>query len=60
MAKVVINLAFELSLFLLRSDFFFLHFVKTDDIGPTALLSLRRKLYYGILSPLKVHCIGRV
>jgi hypothetical protein len=45
------NLAFEISLFILRSDV--LHAVKSYDMGPTALLLFRRKAGCGFLSPLK-------
>jgi hypothetical protein len=43
----------EVSLFILRSDF--LHAVKSYDVGPTALLPLRRKACRGFLSTLKIH-----
>jgi hypothetical protein len=35
-----------------------LHAVKFYDVGPPALLSIRRKLSCGFLSPLKVHRLG--
>jgi hypothetical protein len=38
MAKEIINLSFEVSLFVLRS--YFLYALKSYDIGPTALLPL--------------------
>jgi hypothetical protein len=49
--------AFEVSLFMIQSDF--LHAIKSYDTGPTALLSLRKKRAV-FLSPLKIHCLGRV
>jgi hypothetical protein len=33
----------------------FLHAVNSYDVGPTALLPLRRQSYYGFLSPLEIH-----
>jgi hypothetical protein len=29
-------------------------------MGPTALLLIRRKACYGLLSPLKIHCVDQV
>jgi hypothetical protein len=36
------------------------HAVKSYDMGPPALLPIRRKLYCGFLSPLKINRLGRV
>jgi hypothetical protein len=49
------NLAFEVPLFIRRNDI--LHAVKSYDMGPTALLPLRRKACCGFLSPLKICCL---
>jgi hypothetical protein len=40
--------------FIFRRDLY--HAVKSYEMGPTALLPLRRKKYCGFLWPLKVHC----
>jgi hypothetical protein len=37
-----------------------LHAVKSYDMGPTALLPVRRKVCCGFLSPLKIHRLGWV
>jgi hypothetical protein len=36
------------------------HAVKPYDIRPPALLPIRRKVCWGLLSPLKIHRLGRV
>jgi hypothetical protein len=36
-----------------------LHAIKSYDVGPPALLSVRRKVCCGFLSPLKFHHLGR-
>jgi hypothetical protein len=38
----------------------FLHAVKYYDMQPPALLPLQKKMWYGILSPLKIHRLGHV
>jgi hypothetical protein len=38
----------------------FLHAVKFHDIGLPALLPVRRKVCCGLLSPLKIHRLGRI
>jgi len=48
----------QVFLFILAS--YFLHAVKSYDMGPTALLPLRRKVCCGFLSPLKIHRLGWV
>jgi hypothetical protein len=37
-----------------------LNAVKSYDMGPPALLPIRRKVSCGFLSPLKIHRLGRV
>jgi hypothetical protein len=37
-----------------------LHAVKSYDMGTSAVLSVRRKVCYGFLSPLKIHGLARV
>jgi hypothetical protein len=37
-----------------------LHAVKSYDMGPPALLPIRRKVCWGFLSALKIHRLGRV
>jgi hypothetical protein len=32
--------------------------IKSYDMGPLALLPIRRKVCYGLLSPLKIHRLG--
>jgi hypothetical protein len=38
---------------------YLLHAMKSYDMGPLALLPIRRKVCCGFLSPLEVHCLGR-
>jgi hypothetical protein len=54
----MVNLAFEISLFTLRSDV--LHAATFCNIGSQALLPLQIKVCCGLLSPLKIYRLGRV
>jgi hypothetical protein len=49
------NLAFEISLLILRSDL--LYAITSYDMGPKAVFPLRRKVSSGFLLPLKIHRI---
>jgi hypothetical protein len=48
----------RISIFRTSTDL--LHAVKSYDMGPPALLPIRRKVCCGFLSPLKIHRLGRV
>jgi hypothetical protein len=50
-AEELMNFAFEISLFVLPSDF--LHAVKSYDMGPEALIPVRRKSWFGFFIALK-------
>jgi hypothetical protein len=58
LAKKIINLAFEVALFILRSDI--LHAVKSFGMRPLASLPLWRRACCGFLSALKIYRLDRV
>jgi hypothetical protein len=53
LTEKITNLAFQISFVILRSEF--LQALKSYDMGPPSLPSLRRKACCGFLSPLKIH-----
>jgi hypothetical protein len=52
--ELAMNFALRSISFIFRM--YFLHAVKSYDMGPMALLHLRRKVCCGFLSSLKIHC----